>query len=249
MNNYLSIFVKDIPKTATGIYLGKLQFYFNFGFFVIVLGILFILNAKLTVTVLISAFMFYLSTSALKKLVIRASQKDRENYQEFMKRTKESIEGIFTLKQYSDSRLIENLTNTSAKEWSKANILARMANELSSKNGEINKGIGNAMVVIGFGVYLLWKDEISVGMLVAYNSYMNWIYDILRMMITGLTMFFSSVPNWENFANIFSMPFEKANGVRLEKFEKLEITHVEFKYNDETKILSDLHFKLNLGTE
>ncbi|HOK84494.1 MAG TPA: ABC transporter ATP-binding protein [Pseudothermotoga sp.] len=246
VNNYLSIFVKDIPKIATGIYLGKLQFYFNFGFFAIVLGILFILNVKLTLAVLISAFMFYLSTSALKKLVIRSSQKDRENYQKFMKRTKESIEGIFTLKQYPNSRLIENFTNTSAKKWSKTNILARMANGLSSKNSEINKGIGNALV-IGFGVYLLWKGEISVGTLVAYNSYMNWIYDILRMMITGLTMFFSSVPNWENFVNIFSMPFERASGVKIEKFEKLEITHVEFRYNNETKILSDLHFRLNRG--
>ncbi|MGB9821366.1 MAG: ABC transporter ATP-binding protein [Pseudothermotoga sp.] len=246
VNNYLSIFVKDIPKIATGIYLGKLQFYFNFGFFAIVLGILFILNVKLTLAVLISAFMFYLSTSALKKLVIRSSQKDRENYQKFMKRTKESIEGIFTLKQYPNSRLIENFTNTSAKKWSKTNILARMTNGLSSKNSEINKGIGNALV-IGFGVYLLWKGEISVGTLVAYNSYMNWIYDILRMMITGLTMFFSSVPNWENFVNIFSMPFERASGVKIEKFEKLEITHVEFRYNNETKILSDLHFRLNRG--
>ncbi|MCD6551745.1 ABC transporter transmembrane domain-containing protein, partial [Thermotoga sp.] len=87
--DYLSVFTRDIPKAVSGIYLGRLQISFNLGFFAVVLALLFILNVKLTIAVLASVFLFYLSTLFFKKLVIRTSQKDQESYQTFMKRSRE----------------------------------------------------------------------------------------------------------------------------------------------------------------
>ncbi|HBU00096.1 MAG TPA: ABC transporter ATP-binding protein, partial [Thermotoga naphthophila] len=101
-------------------------------------------------------------------------------------------------------------------------------------------------IVLAFGVYLLWKGEISVGTLLAFESYMNWIYDIVRMALTGLTTFFSTVPNWENFTRVFSLPFERASGIDLERFEKLQLKNVHFKY-DETPVLTGLNFEINSG--
>jgi len=75
---------------------------------------------------------------------------------------------------------------------------------------------------------------------------MNWIYDIVRMALTGLTTFFSTLPNWENFARVFSLPFERAGGINLEKFEKLLLKNVHFKY-DETPVLTGLNFEINSG--
>lgn len=242
---YFSIFVRDIPKATSEIYAGRLQFYFNIVFFFVVLLLLLILNVKLTIIVFISVLLFYLSTSTLKKFVIKTSKNDRESYNVFLKRYKEIVEGISILKQYPNSKLIENYLDTSAKKWSKDNIKFRTVTELSNQNIEINKWFGSTFV-LGFGVYLLWKGKISVGTLVAFEAYMNWIYDIVRMGLTGLNMFFSSIPNWENFTKVFSYPFEQSSGIKLKNFKKLEARHVGFEY-DKTVVLTNVNIEINSG--
>jgi ATP-binding cassette subfamily C protein len=207
--------------------------------------VLFFLNVKLTIAVLVSIFLFYLSTLFFKKLVIRTSQKDQESYQTFMKRAREVIEGTSTLKQFSASSLLKNFLDSSAREWSRANIKYSVASELSNTNIDMNRWIGSTLV-LAFGIYLLWKEEISVGTLVAFQAYMNWIYDTVRMVLTGLTTFFSSLPNWENFTRIFSLPFEKTSGRNLEEFEKLEAEHVEFSYSGNT-VLTNIDMKIKRG--
>ncbi|WP_372588952.1 ABC transporter ATP-binding protein [Fervidobacterium pennivorans subsp. shakshaketiis] len=243
--DYLSVFTRDIPKAVSGIYLGRLQILFNLGFFAVVLVVLFFLNVKLTIAVLVSIFLFYLSTLFFKKLVIRTSQKDQESYQTFMKRAREVIEGTSTLKQFSASSLLKNFLDSSAREWSRANIKYSVASELSNTNIDMNRWIGSTLV-LAFGIYLLWKEEISVGTLVAFQAYMSWIYDTVRMVLTGLTTFFSSLPNWENFTRIFSLPFEKTSGRNLEEFEKLEAEHVEFSYSGNT-VLTNIDMKIKRG--
>ncbi|ABQ47477.1 MULTISPECIES: ABC transporter ATP-binding protein [Thermotogaceae] len=243
--DYLSVFMRDVPKVASGVYLGRLQFFFNLGFFLAVLFLLFILSVKLTLVVLVSIVLFFVSTSILRKMVIRASQRDQESYQRFLKRSREVVEGIPVLKQFSGSSFLKNFLDSSAGEWSRASIAHSTANELSNRNIDINRWIGST-IVLAFGIYLLWKGEISVGTLLAFESYMNWMYDIVRMALTGLTMFFSTLPNWENFARIFSMPFERASGINLEKFEKLQLRNVYFKY-DGTPVLTGLNFEINSG--
>jgi ATP-binding cassette subfamily C protein len=243
--DYLSVFMRDVPKVASGVYLGRLQFFFNLGFFLAVLFLLFILSVKLTLVVLVSIVLFFVSTSILRKMVIRASQRDQESYQRFLKRSREVVEGIPVLKQFSGSSFLKNFLDSSAGEWSRASIIHSTVNELSNRNIEMNRWVGST-IVLAFGIYLLWKGEISVGTLLAFESYMNWMYDIVRMALTGLTMFFSTLPNWENFARIFSMPFERASGINLEKFEKLQLRNVYFKY-DGTPVLTGLNFEINSG--
>lgn len=243
--DYLSVFMRDIPKVASGVYLARLQFFFNLGFFLVVLSLLFILNVKLALVVLASIVLFFVSTSILKKMVIRTSQRDQEAYQRFLKRSREVVEGTPVLKQFSGLLFLRDFLDSSAREWSRASIIHSTVNELSNRNIEMNRWVGST-IVLAFGIYLLWKGEISVGTLLAFESYMNWMYDIVRMALTGLTMFFSTLPNWENFARIFSMPFERASGINLEKFEKLQLRNVYFKY-DGTPVLTGLNFEINSG--
>ncbi|ACB09841.1 ABC transporter ATP-binding protein [Thermotoga sp. RQ2] len=243
--DYLSIFMRDIPKVASGVYLARLQFFFNLGFFLVVLSLLFILNVKLALVVLASIVLFFVSTSILKKMVIRTSQRDQEAYQRFLKRSREVVEGTPVLKQFSGLLFLRDFLDSSAREWSRASIIHSTVNELSNRNIEMNRWVGST-IVLAFGVYLLWKGEISVGTLLAFESYMNWIYDIVRMALTGLTTFFSTVPNWENFTRVFSLPFERASGIDLERFEKLQLKNVHFKY-DETPVLTGLNFEINSG--
>ncbi len=243
--DYLSVFMRDVPKVASGVYLGRLQFFFNLGFFLAVLFLLFILSVKLTLVVLVSIVLFFVSTSILRKMVIRASQRDQESYQRFLKRSREVVEGTPVLKQFSGLLFLRDFLDSSAREWSRASIIHSTVNELSNRNIEMNRWVGST-IVLAFGVYLLWKGEISVGTLLAFESYMNWIYDIVRMALTGLTTFFSTVPNWENFTRVFSLPFERASGIDLERFEKLQLKNVHFKY-DETPVLTGLNFEINSG--
>ncbi|GAB4317822.1 MULTISPECIES: ABC transporter ATP-binding protein [Pseudothermotoga] len=243
--DYLSVFMSDIPKVSSGIYLARLQFFFNLGFFLVVLSLLFILNVKLTLVVLVSIALFFVSTSILRRLVIKTSQKDQEAYQRFLKRSREVMEGIPVLKQFSGFFFLRDFLDSSAREWSRASITHSTVNELSNRNIDMNRWVGGT-IVLAFGVYLLWKGEISVGTLLAFESYMNWMYDIVRMALTGLTMFFSTLPNWENFARVFSLPFERAGGINLEKFEKLLLKNVHFKY-DEIPVLAGLNLEINSG--
>lgn len=243
--DYLSVFMRDIPKVSSGVYLARLQFFFNLGFFLVVLSLLFILNVKLTLVVLVNVALFFVSTSILKKMVIRTSQKDQEAYQRFLKRSREVVEGMPVLKQFSGSLFLRDFLDSSAREWSRASITHSTVNELSNRNVDMNRWIGGT-VVLAFGVYLLWKGEISVGTLLAFESYMNWMYDIVRMALTGLTTFFSTIPNWENFTRVFFLPFERAGGIDLERFEKLQLKNVHFKY-DETPVLAGLNLEINSG--
>ncbi|WP_095522077.1 ABC transporter ATP-binding protein [Pseudothermotoga thermarum] len=244
-NNYLSVFLRDIPKATTGVYLGKLQFLFNLIFFIALLCILFILSMKLTILVIASALLFYFSTRFIKKIVISCSAKDREDYQLFLKRFKEIFEGMYTLKQYPDSKVTEKFADLSAKRWIKSNLRLRISNELSNRNIEINKEIGKALV-ISMGIYLLLKGEVTVGTLAAYQLYMTWVYDSIRMMITGLMMFFSSLPNWESFMKIFSNPSEKTGNQILHSFQSLKLENVEFRYND-LKVLNGVTIEITAG--
>ena len=110
--------------------------------------------------------------------------------------------------------------------------------------------------VLGYGVYLLTQGQLTVGLLVAYFTYVSRFYDPLRQVAMLWSSFQLSLASWQRIRELLSL--ENSMGQLAPNAEQacqkgrsdivLEFESVSFAYQPEgDRVLKDVNFQLERG--
>ncbi|AIQ34785.1 ABC transporter ATP-binding protein [Paenibacillus sp. FSL R5-0345] len=138
--------------------------------------ILLLINWKLGLVVMVTVpIMFFISTKLRQKIRI-AWQDVRMKNSRINSHLNESIQGIRVTQAYTQERENMNyfdfMNTDSKKSWNKASAM----NQAFGPMIEITGGFGT-MILFWLGAYLIQSGELTVGMLVAFSSYVSNFWD------------------------------------------------------------------------
>lgn len=138
--------------------------------------ILLLINWKLGLAVMVTVpIMFFISTKLRQKIRI-AWQDVRMKNSRINSHLNESIQGIRVTQAYTQERENMNyfdfMNTDSKKSWNKASAM----NQAFGPMIEITGGFGT-MILFWLGAYLIQSGELTVGMLVAFSSYVSNFWD------------------------------------------------------------------------
>ncbi|WP_449601308.1 ABC transporter ATP-binding protein [Paenibacillus sp. Marseille-Q9583] len=138
--------------------------------------ILLLINWKLGLAVMVTVpIMFFISTKLRQKIRI-AWQDVRMKNSRINSHLNESIQGIRVTQAYTQERENMNyfdfMNTDSRKSWNKASAM----NQAFGPMIEITGGFGT-MILFWLGAYLIQSGELTVGLLVAFSSYVSNFWD------------------------------------------------------------------------
>ncbi|MEK3661594.1 ABC transporter ATP-binding protein [Paenibacillus sp. FSL F4-0236] len=138
--------------------------------------ILLLINWKLGLAVMVTVpIMFFISTKLRQKIRI-AWQDVRMKNSRINSHLNESIQGIRVTQAYTQERENMNyfdfMNTDSKKSWNKASAM----NQAFGPMIEITGGFGT-MILFWLGAYLIQSGELTVGLLVAFSSYVSNFWD------------------------------------------------------------------------
>ncbi|WP_419955527.1 ABC transporter ATP-binding protein [Neobacillus niacini] len=212
--------------------------------------ILFSINAKLTIAIMvILPIMFFISTNLRKK--IRLSwQQVRLIQSKINSHLNESIQGIRVTQTFTQ----ESENNQFFKEMNKDNFVtwqqAVRKNAMFGPFVEITNAIGTA-ILIWYGAVLIMNGECTIGEFVSFAFYLGMFWEpISRMgqLYNQLLIGMASSERIFEFLDERPIVAEAAKPLVLPSIEgNIDFEDVEFSYNAERKALNGISFSIKAG--
>lgn len=138
--------------------------------------ILLLINWKLGLAVMVTVPIMFLISTKLRQKIRIAWQEVRMKNSRINSHLNESIQGIRVTQAYTQERenmhYFDIMNTDSRKSWNKASAM----NQAFGPIIEITGGFGT-MILFWLGAYLIQSGELSVGMLVAFSSYVSNFWD------------------------------------------------------------------------
>ncbi|MFC0514883.1 ABC transporter ATP-binding protein [Mucilaginibacter angelicae] len=106
------------------------------------------------------------------------------------------------------------------------------------------------LIVLCFGIYLIQNSPFTIGMLVAYFTYVTNFYNPLRQLAALWTNFQLAMAGWDRISQILSLETDLPvleTGISEPDAALLEFRHVHFSYDESREILHNICFKLERG--
>lgn len=212
--------------------------------------IMFILNFKLAIACvillpLLGIAMFYIEIHSRKRWEVYRNK--RSNLNGF---THEDFSGIKVVQGFAKEEGTEKNFKAMVKELSDAFVKAVKLNDFFWPLVELSWGVGN-LVVFAVGYKLVMNNEIKIGTLIAFLMYVGMFW----RPIMNLSSFYNTlITNFSAADRIFDIldvkPIIK-NSKNAKKIGKIygnvEFKNVNFSYDENTKVLKNVSFKINKG--
>jgi ATP-binding cassette, subfamily B, multidrug efflux pump len=212
--------------------------------------IMFILNFKLALACvallpLLGIAMFCIEIYSRRKWEIYRNK--RSNLNGF---THEDFSGIKIVQGFAKEEGTEKNFKSMVKELSDSFIKAVMLNDFFWPLVELSWGVGT-LVVFAVGYRLVINNEITIGTLIAFSMYVGMFW----RPIMNLSSFYNTlITNFSAADRIFDIldmkPIIK-NTENANKIGKIkgfvEFKNVDFSYDENSKVLKDVSFKVNKG--
>ncbi|TDL73666.1 ABC transporter ATP-binding protein [Rhodococcus qingshengii] len=212
--------------------------------------ILFSINAKLTIAIMvILPIMFFISTNLRKK--IRLSwQQVRLIQSKINSHLNESIQGIRVTQTFTQ----ESENNQFFKEMNKDNFetwqQAVRKNAMFGPFVEITNAIGTA-ILIWYGAVLVMNGECTIGEFVSFAFYLGMFWEPisrLGQLYNQLLIGMASSERIFEFLDERPMVAEAAKPLVLPSIQgNIDFENVEFSYNSERKALNGVSFSIKAG--
>ncbi|HBB71437.1 MAG TPA: hypothetical protein DCZ71_02385 [Ruminococcus sp.] len=156
----------------------------------------------------------------------------------------ESLNGVKEIRLFDLQERKKAEMEQQLRELKDTHYKSMMLRNYSSQVQLIMTEFLKAFIYILAGLILL-KGGISVGSVVAFQSYMFMVASSEATVISLLFTFFSAVPNIRRFQDFLDYPEEKSSKEHI-AFSKgsIQFKKVSFSYNNEKQVLKDLDFKL-----
>jgi len=92
------------------------------------------------------------------------------------------------------------------------------------------------IIVLSYGGFLVMKGTITLGTLIGFYNFMNWIYDPVRVISRFSVSLRTSVPVYKRIKEIYDMEEEADGNTEINNVEEVRYEDVYFSY-DHTPIL------------
>jgi ATP-binding cassette, subfamily B, multidrug efflux pump len=211
---------------------------------------LLLLNPRLALASFTILPLMFLTTFLFARRARTAFRRTRETAAEIAGGLQEEMAGIreshaFNRTQVNIERFrSRNTTNRNA------NVQAVGITSAFAPAIDVLSTLGTA-VVVGYGGYLVFQGELTVGYLAAFLIYVQQFYRPAQFISQGYTQFQSSLAGAERIFTILSEedePTEEPDALELTRVEgRVELQHVTFAYEPGRPVLHDVSFRVEPG--
>ena len=212
--------------------------------------IMFFLNFKLalasiTLLPLLGIAMFCIEIYSRRRWEIYRNK--RSNLNGF---THEDFSGIKIVQGFAKEEGTENNFNAMVKELSDSFVKAVMLNDFFWPLVELSWGAGT-LVVFAVGYKLVMNKEIEIGTLIAFSMYVGMFWRPIMNLSSFYNTLITNFSAADRIFDILDMKPVIKNEENAKKIGKIqgvvEFKNVDFSYDENTKVLKDISFKVNKG--
>lgn len=240
--------LESITVAATNLFEGIV---FNFGMIVFALTVMSVtISFKLTIISVsimpIGIFVLNIIRNKKRKYI----EKHRKIYAEMTEKVLESVEGQKTIRAYGqEDAFFEKQKKAVLGDIKSWKYIVSYENWFVPLF-EVVYGIAYVLA-FGFGVYFIINNQITVGFLITFVSYIGYLYSPITSMATMFTQINNATISLERYDEIMSeVPSVKddSNSKDIFGFNEIEYKNVSFKYPfDENPVIKNISFKIKYG--
>lgn len=213
------------------------------------LGFLFYLDWRLALFCLVSLPILILAVRYFSKRLHSLSHAGMENQAKIIKRLQETIASIplikaFTTEQKESDRIRDALENERQIRMEQT-VVGSAAGTLINLFPDLSK-----LVVLVAGAYLAIQGEWTLGSLLAFQSYLSYVYSPAMFFANANIQLQRSIASLERVMNLFDVVPEenRVDGLPIEKLNgDIVFDHVTFAYSQGEAVLDDISFTVRPG--
>ena len=247
----ISRVINDVEQTKNFVMIGLMNLWLDLVTILIVIGIMFSMDVKLTIVSLI-ALPFYAFSVKYFFGNLRSLTKDRSQalagVQSYLH---ERVAGMSIIKSFTLEKHEQQIFDETNGEFlNKALAHSRW----NAKSFAVVNTITDMapLIVIGFAGYQYLNGSLTIGVMVAFYAYIERLYGPLRRLVSSSTMLTQSIASMDRMFELMDEKYDvqnKPNALELPVAKgKLQFDQVTFKYDAEGKtILNNVDFTIEPG--
>ncbi|HQE50373.1 MAG TPA: ABC transporter ATP-binding protein, partial [Fervidobacterium sp.] len=239
---FLSRATSDVPQLAEAINTVIPGIVVNLVLLVMIGAVLLYFSWQLAIIVFLTVPLYTLSVNSFNKALKNSSTQERERNGEIIEDLREDIEGAATVKKFVKEDYLTAKFERKANEWLKVKNKYSLIMQVIDDFLTFVRGI-SPIIVLSYGGFLVMKGTITLGTLIGFYNFMNWIYDPVRVISRFSVSLRTSVPVYKRIKEIYDMEEEADGNTEINNVEEVRYEDVYFSY-DHTPILKDISFEI-----
>jgi subfamily B ATP-binding cassette protein MsbA len=247
----ISRVINDVEQTKDFVMTGLMNIWLDFITLFIAVGIMFTLNARLTLVAILIFPLYGVAVKYFYQELRRLTRKRSQALAEMQGHLHERVQGVpviksFALEKYEHgqfekvnnqflSRALDH-TRWNAKTFAVINTITDIA----------------PLLVITYGGYLAINGQLSVGALAAFYGYLERIYGPLRRFVNSSTVLTQAVASMDRVVELLNEPYDIVDrpGAKPVQNVKGEVVFdgVSFRYNEDGPlVLKNINLRVSPG--
>lgn len=238
----------DTTILAQTVVIGMPMLIYNILNIISILSIMFIFSPILSFIVIIFIPIYIIVFNKINKSIRVNSVKERENYSVLMQNIQQNILGIRSIKFNNKENFFSQKFSLLLKKHLKSQKIILLFNTIGNSCTDFIVTITPIIVLIT-GAILVLNQKITLGTLLAFYSYLGYIYaplDNLSDYYLGLQSAIGTSQRIIDFLNQHNKDATNES-ILLTKISDIEFSNVSFSYKGTHNILEKLNFKINQG--
>ncbi|MCX6558537.1 MAG: ABC transporter transmembrane domain-containing protein, partial [Candidatus Aminicenantes bacterium] len=214
-------------------------------------GVFFLLylNWRLATAVLVVLPLMFISVRFFGRKMRVLSHHGMERQAEVFQSVQESLAQTSLIKAFAtEKRTLNSLMG-------KLRASLQLGMEQQTLGSVANLAIGAApdiagMIVLASGAYLIIRGQWSVGSMLAFQSYVGFVYGPAQFLATANFQWQNAVASLERVSALFDVVPEEnvGKGIKVDRLKgEVEFKHVFFSYNSLDTVLEDISFTAMAG--
>lgn len=212
-------------------------------------SIMFSLNARLALIALSTLPFLAVTLASIQTISRKRWQIVRKKNSTLNAFTHENFSGIRVIKYFTAERYRYNIFEELAWDLRSAFMRAVRISDLFWPMVEFSWGLGT-VVTFYFGIKMINTGDITVGLLVAFTSYISMFWRPIMNLSNLFNNLITSMASAERIFEILDIDpqiIEKENAIDVEIKGEIEFRNVSFSYDGERKVLDNVSFKVKPG--
>lgn len=174
-------------------------------FSVVGIGIfIFFINVPMAIVTLGSTIILVIATLLLSKWVEKVNKESLETSGEFSAQIQESLTNFKAVVAFNKQDYFENKINEVNQKNFKRTVLAQVSSGLFNPIYNLSGNIAQ-ILVLAFGIYLVSKNQLSIGLLIGFIAYTQKFYEPLRILGTIWGSLQGALAAWVRVQEIFGL--------------------------------------------
>ena len=211
---------------------------------VLIASVLTYLSWQLAMVTFITLPLYYFSLRFLSTKLQTTARLEREAYSKLNESLREKIEGLWIIKGLTKQTLFLKLFSKDAEQWTEKRNRYRFS-YITAQNITYFITIITPAVILGYGGMSVMRGTLTLGDLIAFFSYVQWIYEPVQLINSSVISLQRLEPLSKRFFEILGSP-EEANGgnIQFPRNYSIKYEGVSFSFNGNS-VLNNVNFSIN----